>query len=509
MNITKKELILYSSNFNKNPKNHLARNALTKSKLNNIIINSDESQKQNRIFSNKIKIETTASDQHSSGRCWLFALCNMMRLPMIAKYQLKTFEFSAAYLSFFDKLERSNYFLSVIIKYRKEPENSRINDIFLKDPISDGGNWNMILNLVNKYGLIPRNCFNESEHSKNTRDIDSFLNNKLRDYAFLIRNLSDTEFKNIDVYMKKFMNEIYRILVIFMGEPPTKFDWEYTTKGKYNILKSISPQDFYKKHIPINLDNYILLADNPILKYGIRFTVNNFNNMVNGQEISYINVGNEILKSSVKKSIDKGDAVWFGCDVDKYLNKSLSVLDTNMINYKLVFDTDISLNKKNRLLYQTSDVTHAMLIRGYDNQTKQKPVCDQSKSKSKPSNSKSKPSKSKSKLSKSKSSLKSRKRKTIKKQSGGWRKKKSKKKKCLKYNKQTISNNPITKYLVENSWGKTIVGDENIVMTTDFFDEYVYIVAINIKYVPKNIINIEKQKAHRLDIWDPFGYLLF
>ena len=249
MDINSQKLELYSKLFNTSEKNKLARNAVTSSKLSNILLNREKAQKHNRIFSNEIKVKTLPSEQKFSGRCWLFAACNMMRLKMNAKYGFDDFEFSQSYLAFYDKLERSNFFLSTIIKYRNEHANSRINDIFLKEPISDGGNWNMILNLVNKYGLIPKSCFNETEHSNNTSSIDDFLSNKLRDYAYLIRNLTSKEFKNIDIYLNKFMAEIYKMLVIFMGEPPKTFDWEFLNKGKYTILKDLTPQEFYKKHV--------------------------------------------------------------------------------------------------------------------------------------------------------------------------------------------------------------------------------------------------------------------
>ena len=164
------------------------------------------------------------------------------------------------------------------------------------------------------------------------------------------------------------MNEVYRIAVIFMGEPPNKITWQYTSKGKYHVVKNITPQDFYKKYVPVNLNDYILLADNPIQKYYSNFTVDNFNNMKDGKEINYINIPCDEMKKIVKSSLDGGEALWFGCDVDKYLEKSKGILDLDMINYKNVFNTDISLNKKYRLMYMTSDITHAMLIRGYDNQ---------------------------------------------------------------------------------------------------------------------------------------------
>ena len=496
MNINSNTLHRFSNKFNESDKNKLAKNAVTSSKLKNIILDRNKAQKQNRIFSNIIDIKTDPSNQKSSGRCWLFALCNMLRLKIIKQHKLpKEFELSASYLSFYDKLEKCNFFLSIIAKYRKEPTNSRTNYIFLKEPISDGGNWNMVLNLVNKYGLVPKSCFDETEHSQNTGNMDEFLCYKLKDYAYLIRNLTDSEYKNINTYLEKFMNEIYRILVIFMGEPPKEFNWEYLSNEKYSIKKNITPLDFYKKYVPVNLNDYILLTHNPGVKYGRHFTVNDFNNMKGGRDIAYINVKMDIIKHSIKKSIDKNEALWFGCDVGKYLHNGLGVLDTNLVNYRSVFDTDISLNKQNRLQYQTSDVTHAMIIRGYDNNTIQRSSCLEKKLKQLLSQKKTK------KVNRSNQN-KGRKVKNNKKS------RKETSKKC-KDKSKTVSRNPVTKYLVENSWGKGNIGDENLVMTNDYMEEYLYIVAVNKKFVDKSIISIEKQKPIRFNLWDPFGYLLF
>lgn len=480
MNINKNSIIKFSELFNNNDKNKLAKNAVTSSKLKDIILDRNHAQKHNRIFSNRINVETEPSDQQKSGRCWLFALSNMLRLKLIKKYTLDKsmkFELSMAYLSFFDKLEKSNYFLSLICKYRKEPINSRNNSIFLKEPVSDGGNWNMILNLINKYGIVPRSCFNETEHSTNTHHLDNFLNNKLKDYAFVIRTLDDTEYKNINTYIQKFMTEIYKILVIFLGEPPQVFNWEYISNKKYTIKKNITPLDFYKKYVGVNLDNYILLANNPCVKFNKHFTIHDFNNMKDGREIAYINVGMDVIKQAIKKSIDNNDALWFGCDVDKYIHSGMGVLDPKMINYKTVFDTDISLNKKNRLQYQLSDVTHAMIIRGYDNNTNQTHKCRQVNTRK----------------------LKNRNRKG----------EKTKSRSCNKSKKTVISSNPIKTYLVENSWGKQNKGDENLVMTDEYLDEYVYIVAVDKKYIGKDVLKLSKQPPSRFNIWDPFGYLLF
>jgi bleomycin hydrolase len=475
-----------SEDFNSNEKNKLARNAVTTTNLEDIIVNRELIQKHNRIFSNYIKIKTQPSNQRRSGRCWLFALCNMLRLKMIKAYKLpepSDFEFSQSYLFFYDIIEKSNFFLNQICKFSDEEVNSRMNNILLSDPVSDGGNWNMILNLINKYGIVPKTSFDESFTSENTYNLNFFLCNKLRDYAFALRNMTPKERPR---FIEKCMKEVYKIAVIFMGEPPKKITWQFISKNKFYITKSVTPLEFYKKFVPVNLNDYVLLADNPMQKYYTNFTVNDFNNMKNGLEINYVNVPCDEIKHSVQMALDNEESLWFGCDVGKYLEKSKGILDIDMINYKNVFDTDISLNKKYRLLYLTSDITHAMLLRGYDNQVSHVGC--------------SKPEEKNKKIKKSRKSKKSKQR--------GGAKKKVKVKKTTKIPCQVKSNNPVSKYLVENSWGKGDY-DENIVMTDKYFNEYCYIVAVPKKFVSKKILGISNKKPKRLNLWDPFGYLLF
>ena len=478
-----------SKNFNSDEKNKLARNAVTATKLEDIILNRELVQKHNRVFSNYIKIKTLPSNQKRSGRCWLFALCNMMRLKMIKAYKLhepSDFELSPSYLFFFDVIEKSNFFLNQICQFSDEDVNSRMNNLLLREPLSDGGNWNMILNIVNKYGVVPKTSFDESFTTENTYNLNSFLCNKLRDYAFALRNMDQKEQKP---FIEKCMHEVYRIAVIFMGEPPSKITWQFISKNKYFITKSVTPLEFYKKFVPVNLNDYILLSDNPIQKYYSNFTINNFNNMKDGVEINYVNVPCDEIKRVVKKALDSSEALWFGCDVGKYLEKSKGILDLDMINYKNVFNTDISLNKKYRLIYLTSDLTHAMLLRGYDNQSmhvacgkRNKKLANKSKQKGGAKQVSKKDKRSK-KLSRSR--------------------KKKKTENCKK-----ISNNPVSKYLVENSWGKGEI-DENIVMTDKYFDEYCYIVAVPKRFVSRKTLEVSKKKPKRLELWDPFGYLLF
>lgn len=371
MKITNKSLKKMSKSFNQSKKNKLAKNVVSHTKLHNLLINRDKQQKLDNVFSNVVDIDTDISvaDQDNSGRCWIFSFLNMMRYKMQSKYNIKNFEFSYAYIYFYDKLEKCNYFLNTIYDTRKEKLNSRLIKHFLFNGINDGGNWNMFVNIINKYGVVPKSSFKESYQSNNSETINTFINNKLREYAHNIRKTGNKKI------ISKYMNEIYKILVICIGEPPDNISWKYyrdnkKNKKKYQIVEKITPIHFYKKHVPFNVDDMLVLIDNPCEKYNNKITINYFNNMVDGVPIEYLNVPNKLLKDCVKKSIDSNDVVAFGCDVDKYLNSTVGVLDLEMIDYKSLFDTDLVNNKCLRLDYLISDVTHAMIFRGYHKENK-------------------------------------------------------------------------------------------------------------------------------------------
>lgn len=70
------------------------------------------------------------------------------------KHDLKEFELSQAYLFFWDKLEKANYFLEQMIDTADEDLEGRLVQRLLSQPVADGGQWDMAANLVEKYGLV-------------------------------------------------------------------------------------------------------------------------------------------------------------------------------------------------------------------------------------------------------------------------------------------------------------------------------------------------------------------
>ena len=257
--LSSESLAKYSKKFYQEPKNLLARNAVLSTDPTGVLLNPLSAKEDKHIFNVKLDTEGSATNQKSSGRCWLFAGTNVMRLAVINKYKLKDdFELSQSYLFFYDKLEKANWFLENMIDLAHKDVNDRVVQYLLTDPVSDGGQWDMLINLVEKYGVVPKSAFPETYSSSNSRRLNWLVTVKLREYAAQIRKSIDqgVSVQAIRFAKEKYLEDIYRILVISLGEPPSQFDWEVTDKnGKYIAIHHLTPKKFFREVVsyPVSL----------------------------------------------------------------------------------------------------------------------------------------------------------------------------------------------------------------------------------------------------------------
>jgi bleomycin hydrolase len=367
--ISEKEILKVKKSLAKDSSFRLARNALTKTDLQDVSMNWDRFALINHTFSDMVTPELPATCQHHSGRCWIFAGLNLVRIPFAQKYKLEDFEFSQSYLFFFDKLEKANYFLENILKTAEEAFDGRLVSHLLKDPVQDGGQWDMFVSLVDKYGAVPKSIFPDSKASLNSRSINYILSLKLREWARTLRYLKEkkTSEKKLCETKDMMMNEAYRIILTHFGQPPEKFDWEYVDKDKkFHAHRDLTPKTFFKKHVNYPLHDMVSLADSPrkSTPYGKTYTVNYLGNVIEGQTPCYLNVEVNVMKKAAIASIKDNTPVWMGCDVGKFFHRGLGVMDSELYEYEHLYDTVFDLDKAGRLDYGEAQIAHAMLFTG-------------------------------------------------------------------------------------------------------------------------------------------------
>ena len=347
------------------------RNAMIKTDSNELSMDWDTYRKIDHSFSNVITGEMPATNQKSSGRCWGFAGLNLFRVYLGRRHNLKNFEFSQSYFMFWDKLEKANYFLESIIETASEKSNSRIVSHLLSYPLEDGGQWDMWVNLINKYGVLPQSEMSESFSTSQSSQMNKMISNKLREYASELRK----SFKNGESLdkireMKNIMiDEVFKMLSMHIGTPPQKFDWQVRNKDKKFLrFKNLTPQSFFNEHVGLKLDDYVCLINCPMndKEYNKVYTVEHLGNVVEGRKIRYLNVTSKEMKDASIKSIKKDNPVWFGCDVGKYFHRNLGVMDTNLFDYNSFYGSEFKMDKSQRLEYGQSMMTHAMLFTGVD-----------------------------------------------------------------------------------------------------------------------------------------------
>ena len=370
--ISKTNISKFNKDFKNCPTNKISRNALTRTQINNIAMDWDAFRMIDHTYSDVVNNEMKkVTNQKSSGRCWGFAGLNLMRISLAEKYNLGNFEFSQNYFMFFDKLEKSNYFLENILKTLDESYDSRLMMHLLDSPVQDGGQWDMFVNLIEKYGAVPQSVMAESFQSSQSRMMNQFLTRKLREFAWTLRKMN-TKGKKLSELRKekeKMMSVIYSMLCVCLGNPPNKFDWQTRDKkNKFIRLTDLNPVDFYKKHSGVNLKEKLCLIHAPMSnkKMNELYTVSFLGNVIEGQIIKYANVELADIKKAAIKSIKNNESVWFGCDVGKMFHRDLGLMDMDLYDYEALFNTNFSMNKATRLEYGDSMMTHAMLFTGVD-----------------------------------------------------------------------------------------------------------------------------------------------
>ncbi len=421
------------------PEDYAIMNAIVNNKLTDLCLNHRFLARHNNLFTHKIKTRGI-TDQKRSGRCWLFAGLNVLRPRVIKKYNLKNFEFSQTYLFFWDKLEKANRFLEFIIDSRDRNLLDRELSLFLDRPVFDGGYWSYVVNLIDKYGVVPRSAMPETYNSNNSWVMNRIISQKLREDAVILRKLAK-DGAGTDILRQKkvgMLKTIYRILILNLGEPPSRFIWRYEDKdGNISPPESYTPKKFYQDVVGIDIKDYVAIFNYPGKEFNRLYQCDNVRNIVECADPVYANLDIKIMEELTMKSVLDDEPVWFACDIIKDRDSKNGILSPRIFDYQSLYKITIVLNKEERILFHESGGNHAMVFMGVDIK-KDKPV----------------------------------------------------------------------KWWVEDSHGKKKGDNGHWVMYNDWFDEYVYAVIINKRYLPKRIRDIFKEKPTHLPPWDPMATLL-
>ena len=414
------------------PEQKAIKNALSTTSINVLATNGENLAMCDTHFSHRVKTKGI-TDQKSSGRCWLFTGLNVLRAKMIDKYNLGEMEFSQNYCSFYDLLEKSNLFLQAIIDTRALPLDDRKVDWLLHNPIGDGGQFTGVSNIITKYGVVPKGVMPETYQSNHTRYMRTILSQKLREYALALRSAkSEKVASNMKVEQ---LTEIYRILVECLGVPPTEFEWTMRDRsGRVVSTERYTPKSFYDKFIGEDLEgNYIMVMNDPSREYGKIYEIEYDRHVYDGENWLYINLPIERIKEMAIASIKDNTAMYFSCDVGKFLNRDKGTLDLANFDYASLFRTSFPMNKRERIQTYASGSSHAMTLIAVDLDNEGNP----------------------------------------------------------------------RKWMVENSWGAKSGYKGNLIMTDEWFNEYMFRLVVERKYVPEDILKMLNQKPILLPAWDP------
>lgn len=397
--VTLNDFERWQDDFEKDQTAKLAETLLKKQSISSVLLDTKPISADQQIFSHSLTEESTpVIDQKSSGRCWLFATFNTVCMGIIKKFDLDEFELSQSYYLFYEKLERCNYYLENMIELVEEPIDARIISHLSSNPLGDVDQWDMVVGLIVKYGLVPKSIFDKSRTSSNLGVINDLLTSELHAYALKIRQIySDTKTNAIDNLRqdsgsavnvgleaarkakKAMMDQVYRSLAIALGSPPSPvetFHWDYSDKLDKAYTISCTPLDFYYEHCAeFQLSEYISLINDPRNPYNTTYTVDRLGTVWGGSRtIRHLNTSTNVLKSLVINMIKADRPVWFGCDAGKMLNPRCGILDTDLGDYEAVFGVRSRLSKSDRLHIVHSPMAHVMVITAVHLDQQGKPV---------------------------------------------------------------------------------------------------------------------------------------
>jgi len=375
--ISKTEMDKIRSGFKKDAYTKAMQNALSSNDITKLAWNRENVGTTDHLFTYRVDV-SGITDQKSSGRCWMFSSLNLFRPMAMKQFNVSEFEFSESYLYFYDLLEKSNLFLNNMENSADMPIDDQKVKWYLRSPVDDGGQWINFVNLVKKYGMVPKEAMDETNSSENTSLLTKFINTKLREDALEIREMKHAKVnqKKLAARKEEMLSEIYRMLALNLGEPPTEFQWRYKNKDKKIIdAKTYTPQSFMAEIFgDTKLDDYVMIMNDPSRPFWKHYEVENYRNTAEGNNWHYVNLPNEVIKEFCIASIKNNEALYASCDVGKQLRRDAGILDVDNFDYESVYGVKFGMNKAQRIQTGESGSSHGMALIAVDVDTQGKSV---------------------------------------------------------------------------------------------------------------------------------------
>lgn len=435
--ITTEMMQQMKQSYGNNASDKALRNILVTNSPAKLALNYENATAFDSHFSNRVESKAI-TDQKSSGRCWMFTGMNVLRNKAIRQHNLPAdFQFSQAYTFFYDQLEKSNLFLQAIIDTYKKPMDDQEVDWLFKNPLSDGGQFTGIANLIDKYGLVPAEAMPETYNTNNTSSISNLIQLKLREDGLQLREMAaqkNVTPEKLQAKKTEMLGTIYRMLALTFGEPPAEFTWQQkNAKGEIVSTEKYTPMSFYEKFAKTDFSTYYMVMNDPTREYYKVYEIQYDRHVYDGQNWRYLNLPMDEIAPMCIASIKDSTMMYFSCDVAKFLNRDKGFMDENNYDYGSLFGTTFGMDKKQRVATHASGSSHAMTLCAVDLDKDGKPI----------------------------------------------------------------------KWMVENSWGSSYGYQGFLIMTNAWFNEYMFRVVLEDKYIPAKYREMLNQKPIMLPAWDP------
>ena len=347
--------------------NTIFRHALVKASLMDVVADADE--KSDMEYNFDINVKTMkATHQKSSGRCWIFAATNVIREKIAKELNLEDFEVSQSYLAMYDKLEKCNYFMESVMELLANDYDERTLAFLLSEGVGDGGQWDMIVNVINKYGICPKHVYNETFNSSNSAVMNRLFNFNLRKFTSEAKTLFELgKPEAIKELKNSYLTKIYKLLISLYGLPPKSFTFEYTDKENVcHKEKFSSPLEFKEKYLGNYLDEFVSLINAPTKSkpFGKSYTIKYLGNVAGGKIVKHLNIEMSRMKELIIKQLKDNEIVWFGSDVSFFGDRQGGVWSDLSFDFNTPTGLSFVMDKGESVDYRASAMNHAMCITG-------------------------------------------------------------------------------------------------------------------------------------------------